>query len=141
METTNKSNEIKREESAEKNLNQIDFHIYAISKQTVRDEVVNWFQQSPLHWLFILFVMKYHYKNKNLSKQNLLEEINEHLATDGKRTVTTEFKYIDDAIAKGFVYSEVCKDDQRKKNIFPTQKTIDSLNNWFLNFNSHFQSQ
>ena len=129
------------QEVVEKNLNQIDFHISAISKQTIRNETVNWFQQSPLHWLFILFVMKYYYKNEPLSKQSLLEEINEHLATDGKKTVTTEFKYIDDAIAKEFVFAEVSKVDQRKKNIYPTQKTVESLNQWFLNFNTHFHSK
>ena len=129
------------QEIVEKNLNQIDFHISAISKQTIRNETVNWFQQSPLHWLFILFVMKYYYKNEPLSKQSLLEEINEHLATDGKKTVTTEFKYIDDAIAKEFVFAEVSKVDQRKKNLYPTQKTVESLNQWFLNFATHFHSK
>ena len=128
-------------EILEKNLNQIDFHISAISKQTIRNETVNWFQQSPLHWLFILFVMKYYYKNETLSKQSLLEEINEHLATDGKKTVTTEFKYIDDAIAKEFIFAEISKVDQRKKNIYPTQKTVESLNQWFLNFATHFNSK
>ena len=129
------------QEIVEKNLNQIDFHISAISKQTIRNETVNWFQQSPLHWLFILFVMKYYYKNEPLSKQSLLEEINEHLATDGKKTVTTEFKYIDDAIAKEFIFAEVSKVDQRKKNLYPTQKTVESLNQWFLNFATHFNSK
>ena len=129
------------QEIVEKNLNQIDFHISAISKQTIRNETVNWFQQSPLHWLFILFVMKYYYKNETLSKQSLLEEINEHLATDGKKTVTTEFKYIDDAIAKEFIFAEVSKVDQRKKNLYPTQKTVESLNQWFLNFAAHFNSK
>ena len=128
-------------EILEKNLNQIDFHISAISKQTIRNETVNWFQQSPLHWLFILFVMKYYYRNEELSKQSLLEEINEHLATDGKKTVTTEFKYIDDAIAKEFIFAEISKVDQRKKNIYPTQKTVESLNQWFLNFATHFNSK
>ena len=75
-----------------KNIEQIDFHIATISKNTVRDEIISWFQQSPLHWLFILFVMKYYYSKKELSKQTLLEEINNHLPTAGKKTVTTEFK-------------------------------------------------
>ena len=65
-------------ELVNKHLQQIDFHISAISKKTVRDEIINWFQQSPLHWLFVLFVMKYYYEKKELSKQTLLEEINEH---------------------------------------------------------------
>tara|TARA_Y100001970_G_C13709852_1_gene591364 strand:+ start:202 stop:621 length:420 start_codon:yes stop_codon:yes gene_type:complete len=122
------------------NLRQIEFHISAISKKTVRNETINWFQQSPLHWLFILFIMKYYYEKKELSKQTLLDEINEHLVSDGKKTITTEFKYIEDAISKDYIYSEVSKIDQRKKNLFPTQKTIDSVSEWFLNFNTHFHS-
>ena len=124
-------------ELVNKHLQQIDFHISAISKKTVRDEIINWFQQSPLHWLFVLFVMKYYYEKKELSKQTLLEEINEHLATDGKKTVTTEFKYIDDAIGKEFIFTEISQSDHRKRNIYPPKKTIDSLDQWFLNFNAH----
>lgn len=120
-----------------KNIEQIDFHIATISKNTVRDEIISWFQQSPLHWLFILFVMKYYYSKKELSKQTLLEEINNHLPTAGKKTVTTEFKYIDDAVNKDFIYVETSKTDNRKKILFPTQKTIESISNWFNNFNSN----
>ena len=82
--------------------------------------------------------MKYYYEKKELSKQTLLEEINEHLATDGKKTVTTEFKYIDDAVQKGFVNSETSKTDSRKKLIIPTQQTVSSIENWFMNFHSKF---
>ena len=130
--------EIKKNKDFEKNLLQIDFHITSISKQTIRDEIINWFQQSPLHWLFVLFLMKNYYLNKELSKQELLEAINEHLVIDGKRTLTTEFKYIDDAISKKFIYSKVSTTDSRKRLLYPTQKTIDSINNWFNNFHTKF---
>ena len=73
----------------EKNKVLVDFCIASISKETIRDDIMNWFQQSPLHWLFILTVMRYHYENKDLSKQELLESINQHLATDGKKTITS----------------------------------------------------
>ena len=127
-----------REVEKNKNLMQIEMHIASISKNTVRDDVINWFQQSPLHWLFILFLMKFYYLNKELSKQMLIESINEHLPTDGKKTVTTEFKYIEDAISKGYVYSEKSKKDSRKRILFPTEKTIKSVNEWFEKFSSNF---
>ena len=116
----------------------IDFCIASISKETIRDDVVNWFQQSPLHWLFVLTVMRYYYENKDLSKQELLESINQHLATDGKKTITTEFKYIDDAIQKGYVTSESSSSDSRKKLIMPSKETVNSIENWFRNFHSKF---
>tara|TARA_B100000579_G_scaffold431564_1_gene446821 strand:+ start:1071 stop:1469 length:399 start_codon:yes stop_codon:yes gene_type:complete len=127
-----------REVEKNKNLMQIEMHIASISKNTVRDDVINWFQQSPLHWLFILFLMKFYYLNKELSKQMLIESINEHLPTDGKKTVTTEFKYIEDAISKGYVYSEKSQKDSRKRILFPTEKTIKSVNEWFEKFSSNF---
>ena len=122
----------------EKNKVLVDFCIASISKETIKDDVVNWFQQSPLHWLFVLTVMRYYYKNKDLSKQELLESINQHLATDGKKTITTEFKYIDDAVQKGFVTSESSKADSRKKLIMPSNETINSIETWFKNFYSKF---
>ena len=122
----------------EKNKVLIDFCIASISKETIRDDVVNWFQQSPLHWLFVLTVMRYYYENKDLSKQELLESINQHLATDGKKTITTEFKYIDDAIQKGYVTSESSSSDSRKKLIMPSKETVNSIENWFRNFHSKF---
>ena len=122
----------------EKNKVLVDFCIASISKETIRDDVVNWFQQSPLHWLFVLTVMRYYYKNKDLSKQELLESINQHLATDGKKTITTEFKYIDDAIQKGYVTSESSSADSRKKLIMPSKETVNSIENWFRNFHSKF---
>ena len=122
----------------EKNKFLVDFCIASISKETIRDDIMNWFQQSPLHWLFILTVMRYHYENKDLSKQELLESINQHLATDGKKTITTEFKYIDDAIQKGYVSSESSKADSRKKLIMPSKETVNSVETWFKNFHSKF---
>ena len=122
----------------EKNKVLVDFCIASISKETIRDDIMNWFQQSPLHWLFILTVMRYHYESKDLSKQELLESINQHLATDGKKTITTEFKYIDDAIQKGYVTSESSSAASREKLIMPSKETVNSIENWFRNFHSKF---
>ena len=58
---------------------QIDNHLLDISKQAITDEVINWFQQSSIHWMTGLFIMRYHFISKELSKQLLVEEINNHI--------------------------------------------------------------
>ena len=117
------------------NLIQIDMHIAGISKKTVRDEVINWYQKSPLHWLLVLIIMKYFYLERELSKQLLVQEINEHLVVEGKKTITTEFRYIDECEAKGFIDILSSTSDARKKLIKPSEKTINSMTNWFKHFN------
>ena len=57
---------------------------------------------------------------------------------NGKKTITTEFKYIDDAIQKGYVTSESSSSDSRKKLIMPSKETVNSIENWFRNFHSKF---
>ena len=115
-------------------LSQIDMHIAFISKQTVRDEVINWFQQSPLHWLLILIVMKYYILDVELSKQLLVQEINDHLVLEGKKTVTTEFRYIDDCESKGFIETFTSTIDARKKLIKPSARTVSSMYEWLEKF-------
>ena len=118
---------------------QIDMHINAISKKTVRDDVINWFQQSPLHWLIGLHVVKYDINNQDLSKQELVDQINEHVVMEGKKTVTTEFRYIEDAESKGYIVTSTSKIDARKKIIKPTEKMLLSMKKWFSSFNNDWK--
>ncbi len=113
---------------------QIDNHLLDISKQSITDEVINWFQQSSIHWMSGLFIMRYYFTNEELSKQLLVEEINKHIPLEGKKTVTTEIKYIDDAETKKFVIILPSLVDNRKRVIKPTDITIDSFSNWFENY-------
>ncbi|MBI04228.1 MAG: hypothetical protein CMI96_00245 [Pelagibacteraceae bacterium] len=113
---------------------QIDNHLLDISKQSITDEVINWFQQSSIHWMSGLFIMRYYFTNEELSKQLLVEEINKHIPLEGKKTVTTEIKYIDDAETKKFVIILPSLVDNRKRVIKPTDITINSFSNWFENY-------
>tara|TARA_B110000438_G_scaffold302215_1_gene359253 strand:- start:1466 stop:1915 length:450 start_codon:yes stop_codon:yes gene_type:complete len=114
-------------------LAQIDKRIEEISKISIQCDIMNWFQQSPLHWLMGLFVMKYYYLNSDLSKQELVEEINKHVPIDGKKTITTEFRYIEDCEKKKYITTLPSFTDHRKKIVRPTLLTIKSFEEWFEN--------
>ena len=115
-------------------IEKIDFLINSISKKNNDDNIIHWFQQSPLHWLLILFVLKSYFKNIELSKNELLEEINEHIILESKKTMTTEYKYIEDAIRKGYLVQKISTIDSRKKIISPSQETKLSMSLWMNNF-------
>ena len=114
-------------------LAQIDRRIEEISKISIQCDIMNWFQQSPLHWLMGLFVMKYYYLNSDLSKQELIEEINKHVPLEGKKTITTEFRYIEDCEKKKYITTLPSFTDHRKKIVRPTLLTIKSFEEWFEN--------
>lgn len=117
-------------------LKQINFQIEYQSRNNTLDHVVRWFQQSPLHWYLVLFVMKYYHLKEELSIHTLVENLNNNVTFEGQKTTTTEYKYINDAIRKGFFKSVVSSVDGRKKNIIPLPQTILSMNKWFINFTS-----
>ena len=52
-----------------------------------------------------------------------------------KKTITTEFRYIDECEAKGFIDILSSPSDARKKLIKPSEITINSMTNWFKHFN------
>ena len=114
-------------------LAQIDRRIEEISKISIQCDIMNWFQQSPLHWLMGLFVMKYYYLNSDLSKQELIEEINKHVPLEGKKTITTEFRYIEDCEKKKYITTLTSFTDHRKKIVRPARLTIKSFEEWFEN--------
>ncbi len=119
---------------------QIDNHLLDISKQSITDEIINWFQQSSIHWMSGLFIMRYYYTNQELSKQLLVEEINNHIPSEGKKTVTTEIKYIEDAETKKYVVILPSLIDNRKRIIKPTEITISSFVNWFQNYYNNLEN-
>ena len=118
---------------------QIDNHLNDISKQSITDEVINWFQQSSIHWMSGLFIMRYYFTTQELSKQLIVEEINNHIPSEGKKTVTTEIKYIEDAETKKYCIILPSLIDNRKRIIKPTELTISSFNNWFQNYYNNLE--
>lgn len=119
-------------------IDQINNHIDGFSIETVKCDVITWFQQSPLHWLMGLFIIKYFHENKELSKQLLVEEINKHISVEGRKTTTTEFRYFDDCEAKGLIITSISKSDARKKKILPSERMRDSFSKWFIDYRENF---
>jgi len=117
---------------------QIDNHINLISKNnSAHGDLVHWFQQSPLHWLLILYIMKFYIRNTELSKQEALDLINDNVILEGKKTTTTEFKYINDAVSKGYIISSISQKDARKKILLPSEVTIKEMFKWFNEFDKN----
>lgn len=112
-------------------IDQIDKHINSISKLSIDSETMYWFQQSTLHWMMGLFIMKYFCLSHDLSKQQLISEINKHIASDAKKTITTEFRYIEDCKSKKYITTDTSYTDHRKKIVKPSQLMIDSFKQWF----------
>ena len=116
-------------------IDKIDNHINLLSKNNIENSnEIHWFQQSPLHWFLILYVMKFYLQNIELSKNEVVELINDNVMLEGKKTTTTEFKYINDAILKGFIISKISSTDARKKILLPTENTTKKMCQWFENY-------
>ena len=122
---------ILNEESNNFLLTQIDLHVNSISKLSSTSDVMNWFHQSSIHWMMGLFIMRYFYLNHDLSKQQLINEINKHIASGAKKTTTTEFRYIEDCKSKKYITTDTSYTDHRKKIVKPSQLMIDSFKQWF----------
>ena len=93
-----------------------------------------WFQQSPLHWFLILYVVKFYIEQKNISKNEVLELINKNVMIESKKTTTTEFKYINDALAKGYIIGKKSNTDLRKTTLIPSSETLIDIINYFQNY-------
>ena len=116
-------------------LEKINSHISLLSKNnTQHGDIIHWFQQSPLHWFLILYIMKFYIQENELSKNEVLELINNNVMLEGKKTTTTEFKYINDAISKGYIIALTSTNDARKKNLLPSDDTAKTMIDWFNNY-------
>lgn len=116
-------------------LQKINNHIDLLSKNnTSYGEPIHWFQQSPLHWFLILYIMKYYLQQIDLSKKEVIEHINHNVMQEGKKTATTEFKYINDAIAKGYIIASQSKIDGRRVNLLPSNLTAEKMIHFFKNY-------
>ncbi len=118
-------------------VNYIDYKLNEISNF---DEVNKYFLQSATHRIISLIVMKYFYEDRDLSKHNLLEKVDYYSKNLNSKTITTEAKYVDNAIHKGFLINTTSLSDQRKTLIKPSEKMINSLelnfeerSSWFKN--------
>ena len=72
-----------------------------------------------------------------VSKQEALDLINDNVILEGKKTTTTEFKYINDAVSKGYIISSISQKDARKKILLPSEVTIKEMFKWFNEFDKN----
>ena len=75
------------------------------------------FRKSPSHYHMMLLIMANH-------KQNLQITVEELKTKLFKTSRPKSALIINEAVEKGFFYLEKAKDDQRKKNIKPTESFV-----------------
>ena len=81
------------------------------------------FRKSPSHYHMMLLIMAYH-------KQNLQITVEELKTKLFKTSRPKSALIINEACEKGFFYLEKAKDDQRKKNIKPTESFVEEFENY-----------
>ena len=81
------------------------------------------FRKSPSHYHMMLLIMAYH-------KQNLQITVEELKTKLFKTSRPKSALIINEACEKGFFYLEKAKDDQRKKNIKPTESFVQEFENY-----------
>ena len=71
------------------------------------NELLNWFSLTPQHWIMLHMVMLAYYKNKSITKNQLLKVI--------EKSYLTSNVYIDTAIKKG--YFRIIRNERDKRSI------------------------
>ena len=74
----------------------------------LENELLNWFSLTPQHWIMLHMVMLAYYKNKSITKNELLKVI--------EKSYLTSNVYIDTAIKKGFF--RIIRNEKDKRSIF-----------------------
>ena len=81
------------------------------------------FRKSPSHYHMMLLIMAYH-------KQNLPITVEELKTKLFKTSRPKSALIINEACEKGFFYLEKAQDDQRKKNIKPTESFVNEFEDY-----------
>ena len=81
------------------------------------------FRKSPSHYHMMLLVMSAYKLNQNLSVEELKTKL-------FKTSRPKSALIINEACEKGFFYLEKATDDQRKKNIKPTESFVEEFENY-----------
>lgn len=91
--------------------------------QDEKNDTINYFRRSRIHWLFLLNILKAHYENDMVTKSDLIHKIQvSHI---------TILKYIKEAIDRNIIFEERSKKDKRKVGLIPSKQLIDSFENFF----------
>ena len=115
---------ISLDQDVRKFLNFIDFRL---REMTQHDEITIYFNQTASHYITCMIVMKHFYEDRELSKHILLDEILFYAKNAQRKTITTEAKYVDNAIAKGYLVNEPSLFDHRKILIKPSKEMVQSV--------------
>ena len=93
--------------------------------QDEKNDTINYFRRSRIHWLFLLNILKAHYEKDIVTKSDLIHKIQvSHI---------TILKYIKETIDQKIIFEERSKKDKRKVGLIPSKQLIDSFENFFYN--------
>jgi len=91
--------------------------------QDEKNDTINYFRRSRIHWLFLLNILKAHYEKDIITKSDLIHKIQvSHI---------TILKYIKETIDRNIIFEERSKKDKRKVGLIPSKQLIDSFENFF----------
>tara|TARA_B100000029_G_scaffold182447_1_gene180059 strand:- start:1118 stop:1504 length:387 start_codon:yes stop_codon:yes gene_type:complete len=91
--------------------------------QDEKNNSLNYFRRSRIHWLFLLNIFSAYYKKQIITKSDLIHKIQvSHI---------TILKYIQESINLGIIIEERSKDDRRKINLKPSPELLISFENFF----------
>ena len=91
--------------------------------QDEKNDTINYFRRSRIHWLFMLNILNSYYENKIITKSDLIHKIQvSHI---------TILKYIKETINLKIIIEERSKKDKRKVGLIPSPKLIKSFENFF----------
>ena len=91
--------------------------------QDERNEKINYFRRSRIHWLFLLNILKAHYENDIITKSDLIHKIQvSHI---------TILKYIRETINRKIILEVRSTKDKRKVGLIPSKELINSFENFF----------
>ncbi len=117
-------------------LNFIDFRLKELLNY---DKITSYFDQTASHYIICMIVMQYFYEGQELSKHKLIDKILFYSKNVQRKTITTEAKYVDNAIAKGYLINEQSLSDHRKTLIKPSAEMIKSVEFHFGKFFTYLQ--
>ena len=83
------------------------------------------FRKSPSHYHMMLLVMAAYKQNQNISVEELKTQL-------FKTSRPKSALIINEACEKGFFYLEKAKDDQRKKEIKPTESFVQEFEDYLI---------
>jgi len=93
--------------------------------QDEKDESINYFRRTRVHWLYLLNVLNAYYEKKTITKSDLIHKIQvSHI---------TILKYINESIKRKIILEVRSNKDKRKVGLIPSKELINSFENFFYN--------